>query len=63
MRPAAPQGETKRRVIKVEERGGPPKAGEPQARAEVKVRKTVSDQGQKDVWSASISRTRSSPIP
>jgi len=47
--PAAPQAETKRRLIKVEERGGPPKDGEPGAKAEVRVKKTVSDQGQKDV--------------
>jgi type II secretory pathway component GspD/PulD (secretin) len=47
--PNAPQGEVKRKVIKVEERGGSPGAGEGQAVAEVRVRKTVSDQGQTDV--------------
>jgi hypothetical protein len=46
---AAPVSETKRRVIKVVEQGGEPKPGEPQARAEVKVRKTMGAQGQKDV--------------
>jgi len=47
--PAGPQGDTQRRLIKVEERGGPPKAGEPEAKSEVRVRRTVSDQGKKDV--------------
>lgn len=47
--PAEPQGETRRRLIKVVESGGPPKPGEPEARAEVKVRKTMDAGGQKDI--------------
>lgn len=47
--PQAQPDETRRRVIKVVEQGGEPKPGEPQARAEVKVRKTMGEQGQKDV--------------
>jgi type II secretory pathway component GspD/PulD (secretin) len=47
--PGAHQAGTPRKVIKVEERGGPPPTGEGEAKAEVRVRKTVSDQGQTDV--------------
>ena len=46
---AAPAGETKRRVIKIEEQGGEPKPGQSLALAEVKVRKTMGEQGQKNV--------------
>jgi type II secretory pathway component GspD/PulD (secretin) len=47
--PAAPGSDTRRRLIKIEEQGGPPKEGEPQARAEVRVRRTESAEGQKDL--------------
>ena len=47
--PAAPGSDTRRRLIKIEEQGGPPKEGEPQARAEVRIRRTESAEGQKDL--------------
>jgi hypothetical protein len=47
--PTVPQGETGRRLVKVEEKGGAPKAGEPEAKSEVRVRKTVTEHDQKSV--------------